>query len=160
MRNEKGSVLITLVSLVGLLIISTGIMSYNKTVNAVRSSTSAMEQQEIELFNSTIENYVGDNVSGVQVKQMINSIISQNIQYAGEDGKFIVIDASSLSNFDDTSLSDESDEKEKDKTQEKITAATTKKRKVTNTIVTSDSYEIEAFEESNGIITEVSIYEK
>lgn len=160
MRNEKGSVLITLVSLVGLLIISTGIMSYNKTVNAVRSSTSAMEQQEIELFNSTIENYVGDNVSGVQVKQMINSIISQNIQYAGEDGKFIVIDASSLSNFDDTSLSDACDEAENDNTQENVTAATTEMRKLSNTIVTGNSYEIEAFEESNGIITEVSIYEK
>lgn len=159
MKNEKG-IIMTIIPLIAILIISTGIITYNKAQTTIQESTNQLKQVDVQAENSMIEKYIGENKKGTEVKQMINEIIAHNKQYVNEDGKFISIDADEIGDNEFADLSDACYEAEINNNQENVEKATEQMRKLYSKIVSNQNYEIEGFKDYNGIINEVSIYEK
>ena len=50
-----------------------------------------MSQMEVDIYNSKIKAYINDEVRGSEVKSLIENVISQNEENAGDTGKFIGI---------------------------------------------------------------------
>ncbi len=55
------------------------------------SLTNQMSQMEVDIYNSKIKAYISDEARGSEVKSLIDNVISQNEENAGETGKFIGI---------------------------------------------------------------------
>ena len=50
-----------------------------------------MSQTEVDIYNAKIKAYINDEAKGIEVKSLIDNVISQNEENVGETGKFIGI---------------------------------------------------------------------
>ena len=76
MENASKALLIAGAILLVILIISLGLVVYNQAKESVGSAN--LNQQEIEAFNSKFTAYEGNGISGSQVNQLIQTVISSN----------------------------------------------------------------------------------
>ena len=76
MENASKALLIAGAILLVILIISLGLVVYNQAKESVGSAN--LNQQEIEAFNSKFTSYEDTSVSGSQVNQLIQTVISSN----------------------------------------------------------------------------------
>lgn len=98
-NEEKNKVLVGIViviAIIGLFPLSNMVKSIFGMVidneeRAYSLTASQMSKQDKEIYNSMIKNYIGDRRDGSEVKTMIDNIIVQNDDHAGERGKFISI---------------------------------------------------------------------
>lgn len=79
MENASKALLIAGAVLIVILLISVGIMIFNGSKGLFGSATTSMSEQEQKMFNEKFTMYEGSNVSGTQVRELIRSVIMNNI---------------------------------------------------------------------------------
>mgnify|MGYP004539079981 CR=1 FL=1 len=75
MENASKALLIAGAILVSILIVSLGVLIFNRMGGSAKEAAN-MDEQEIANFNSKITPYVGKNISGSQVNALIQLVIS------------------------------------------------------------------------------------
>ena len=75
MENASKALIIAGSILVSILVISLGVLMFNKMGGSAKEAAN-MDEQEIANFNSKITPYVGQNINGSQVNALIQLIIS------------------------------------------------------------------------------------
>lgn len=78
MENASKALIIAGAILISILLISIGIIVMNSINKPIEESTSQAESQAIGMFNSKFTGYVGEAVKPSNVKQLINTVISNN----------------------------------------------------------------------------------
>lgn len=91
MENASKALLIAGAILICILLIAIGMYIYQSAQGTINTAAAQMGQREKEMYNATINRYVGTSKKGSDVKQMINDVISQNNQNVNESGKFISV---------------------------------------------------------------------
>ena len=92
MENASKALIMAGAILVAILIISLGILLFNRMGGTAKNMAN-MDEQEISAFNSKITPYLGDSISGSQVNALIQYVISNNLAcvQSGETQKAITI---------------------------------------------------------------------
>lgn len=70
MENASKALIMAGAVLIAMLVISLGIMMFNTMSNSVKTDSS-LQKEDISAFNSKLTPYLGNNVSGSQVKALI-----------------------------------------------------------------------------------------
>ena len=78
MENATKALLIAAAVLVAILIISLGLVVYNKAAETVNNSGD-LSEYEIQQFNQKFQKYEGDNVSGTEVNAMLQTVFNHNL---------------------------------------------------------------------------------
>lgn len=79
MENASKALLIAGAVLIVILLISVGIVIFNSSRGLFSSATSSMTTQEQNMFNEKFTMYEGDNVSGTQLRELIRTVRTNNI---------------------------------------------------------------------------------
>ena len=75
MENASKALIIAGAILISILIVSLGVLIFNRMGGAAKEAAN-MDEQEVANFNSKITPYVGKNISGSQVNALIQLVIS------------------------------------------------------------------------------------
>ena len=86
MENASKALIIAGAILLSILIIGMGMFIYNQAQDQIQKSAGQMSTEEINVHNSQFTSYVGNKVSGAQVKQLLNKLAINAGKY-GEDDK-------------------------------------------------------------------------
>lgn len=78
MENASKALIIAGAILISILLISVGIMVMNSTDSVTGGVGKEMDAQEIQMFNSKFENYIGESVRGSSVRTLLTTIDSNN----------------------------------------------------------------------------------
>ena len=76
MENASKALLIAGAILLSILIISLGILVYNNAKNT--ASNQNLDKEEVRVFNSEWESYVGERCSLSEVRTMMNAVMAHN----------------------------------------------------------------------------------
>lgn len=76
----------------------------NNTTSEVNETNSSnvvavLSNQEVEMYNSKIDSYIGNSKKGADVKSLIDAIMLSNSSNVGEDGRFIAIEYKNFENY-------------------------------------------------------------
>ena len=77
MENATKALLIAAAVLIAILIISLGVVVYQKASEAVNGAGD-LSEYEIEQFNAKFTKYQGSNVSGSEVNAMVQTVVNHN----------------------------------------------------------------------------------
>lgn len=77
MENASKALLIAGAVLIALVIVSLGVVLFNRFSGPVKNNSS-LSQQEIQAFNNKITPYTGRNISGSQVNALVQTAVSIN----------------------------------------------------------------------------------
>ena len=77
MENASKALIIAGAVLLALLVISLGVMVFNRMSNTVVENSN-LDEEEINAFNNQLTPYIGANVSGSQVNALIQTVRSIN----------------------------------------------------------------------------------
>ena len=61
-------------------------------VNEVNNVTEVLSKQEVALYNSKMEVYIGNNKTGIDARGLIDAVMTSNSSNAGNSGKFVSIE--------------------------------------------------------------------
>lgn len=75
MENASKALIIAGAILISIMIVSLGVLIFNKMGNSAKEAAN-MDEQEIANFNSKLTPYIGQNVNGSQVNALIQLVIS------------------------------------------------------------------------------------
>ena len=75
MDNASKALIIAGAILISIMIVSLGVLIFNKMGNSAKEAAN-MDEQEIANFNSKLTPYIGQNISGSQVNALIQLVIS------------------------------------------------------------------------------------
>lgn len=75
MENASKALIIAGAILISILIVSLGVLIFNRMGGAAKEAAN-MDEQEVANFNSKITPYVGNSISGSQVNALIQLVIS------------------------------------------------------------------------------------
>ena len=78
MENATKALLIAAAVLVAIIIISLGVTIVSGARNQIGKSSDALDDAEIEAFNSKFSSYEGTSVSGTRVKALVKTAYQQN----------------------------------------------------------------------------------
>lgn len=102
MENATKALIIAASVLVVIILIAISIRILSSTSNVTNQVDTVSSNLETSMFNSQFISYVGNNVSGTQVKSLISKIIVNNAQNAGHqitvNSKSSQADLSNISN--------------------------------------------------------------
>ncbi len=183
MKSEKGAIMM-IMSLVAVLVISVGRYVYNSSMSTISPATDSMkqfenaysnstitnsiksnstninasiDQQSKDVYNASVELYLGNSVSGTQVKVLISTIINSNNQNIGEDDRFISIEMDG-----ENTLNEACEEANPydygENTSENVKTASNQMNILKTKINTSKTYTVKATYDS-GLIVKVEISE-
>lgn len=129
--------------------IGIGLYTFTKNMtealnNSVQSSTSQMENIEIQAFNSQFESYEGNNIKGNSVYILLSTIINNNAEYYDNIDRIVGVTTSGLtSNVDFSNVTYKKDD-----------------IIMIQNYIDRDAYYSVEFEYTNGFITSVNITKK
>lgn len=83
MENASKALIIAGAILLAILIIGLGMFIYQKAAGAMDTST--IDQQKVQAYNTPYEQYFGTNVSGSNVKALIDAINTHNVSVGSDD---------------------------------------------------------------------------
>ncbi len=89
MENASKALLIAGAILIAILIIGIGMMVFNGIGSITGQQEAKVDAMAIQMFNAEFEGYRGTNVSGANVKALINSINASNASYANDESRQI-----------------------------------------------------------------------
>lgn len=78
MENATKALLIAAAVLVAIIIISLGVTIVSGARNQINKSSDALDDAEVEAFNSKFSSYEGGSVSGTRVKTLVKTAYQQN----------------------------------------------------------------------------------
>lgn len=76
MENASKALIIAGAILLSILIIGIGMVVYNKAANTLTGTD--MTEHQIAAYNSPFEAYIGENVSGSDVRTLVNKVVTHN----------------------------------------------------------------------------------
>ena len=88
MENASKALIIAGAILLAILIIGLGMFIYQKATGAMDTST--IDQQKVQAYNTPYEQYFGTNVSGSNLKALIDAVNTHNVS-VGDDSLIIVV---------------------------------------------------------------------
>lgn len=137
MENASKALIIAGSILIAIMIISLGIVIFNRFGNSAKKMAN-MDKQEIAAFNSKITPYVGNHVSGTQVNTLLQYCLSVNMsaKQSGNTYQAISVSVNGATTLDKDSTS--------------YTRVTTG---------SNVSYTVDATQDSNGLMTDITITE-
>lgn len=138
MENASKALLIAGAILIVILLIAVGMMVYNGAKGSIDKGISSMSSTEKDIHNKQFEAYIGNNVSGSNLRTLYSKIISNN----GEEGN-VKVKAPQISS---TGIASKADD-----TEAKLSASLPNIK-----TSASASYRVEAVY-SNGVITEIKV---
>lgn len=97
MENASKALIIAGAILLAILIIGLGMFIYQKAAGAMDTST--IDQQKVQAYNTPYEQYFGTNVSGSNLKALIDAVNTHNVS-AGDDSLKIKVNDSKGSSTD------------------------------------------------------------
>lgn len=165
MENASKALIIAGAILISILLIAIGMYIYSGSTGAMDSAVSKMSQQEKDIYNADITPYIGDNIRGSQVRQMIDRIISNNQGNAGQPGKFISVTVegtiTGYNNLDDLNSAClkcdyYSDGGTGDNSEANVAAATSQMNTLKSKINTSKGYTVSS-DQAEGAIYKITI---
>lgn len=135
MENASKALIIAGSILIAIMIISLGIVIFNRFGNSAKKMAN-MDKQEIAAFNSKITPYVGNHVSGTQVNTLLQYCLSVNMsaKQSGNTYQVISVTVNGATTLDKDSTS--------------YTRVTTG---------SNVSYTVDAKQDSNGLMTTITI---
>ncbi len=92
MENASKALIIAGAILVAIMIISLGVLLFNRMGGAAKDAAN-MDEQEIAAFNSKITPYLGNSIAGSQVNALLQYCLSSNMSAvnSGETYKYITV---------------------------------------------------------------------
>lgn len=101
MENASKALIIAGAILVAIMIISLGVLLFNRMGGAAKDAAN-MDEQEIAAFNSKITPYLGNSIAGSQVNALLQYCLSSNMsaKNSGETYKYITVSVSGVSALD------------------------------------------------------------
>ena len=132
---------------------------YSNSQDTIKSAKDQMAQQEKDIYNARVKQYVNSGIKGSEVKAMIDEIISQNQANAGEEGKFIKVEVDEITNYtNENALEDACNAAYSNNSTSNVSTATKEMTTLKSKINSQKRYDVEADYE-NGIIVKVEITE-
>lgn len=102
MKIKKGKILVTILIIV-LIILAVKLKIYvDKSKQIICDGTEKEEFSIKDKYNSVVKKYSKENLSGLQVKELIKDIVNQNDYYINESGKFISIHAKNITGYNNS----------------------------------------------------------
>jgi len=98
MDNAAKALIIAGAILISILLIAISMYVYNSAQGTVNQAGAQMTAQEKDMYNSKINSYVGNSKPGVDVKSLIEAVISSNNGNMTDSGKFIAIQFKDFAN--------------------------------------------------------------
>ena len=132
MENASKALIIAGSILTAIIIISLGVMVFNKFGGKAKKMVN-MDEQEISAFNGKIKPYLGNAIKGSQVNTLLNYCLSVNMsaKQSGETYKAITITGATTLNIDST--------------------------KFTRVESGTQTYKVEGTHDDNGLLTSIKI---
>lgn len=96
MENASKALLIAGAILIAILLIGIGMMVFGNISGITGQSSQQMDAMEIQMFNSKFVQYEGENVSGSNVKALINNINANNTTYADDQSRQVSISGAGI----------------------------------------------------------------
>ena len=93
MENASKALLIAGAILIAILLIGIGMLVFNGIGGITDQSQQQVDAMEIQMFNSRFTQYEGKNVSGSNVKALINAVNANNKTYAGDTSRQVKVTA-------------------------------------------------------------------
>lgn len=90
MENATKALLIAAAVLVAIIIISLGVAIVSGARDQINKSSDALDDAEVEAFNSKFSSYEGGNVSGTRVKTLVKTAYQQNLKEEDESRRVTV----------------------------------------------------------------------
>ena len=106
MENATKALLIAAAILIAIVVITLGVFVLGKGSTLVKEN-SDMSDVEISTYNSKFEAYLGTNVRGAQVKQLISAVNQHNQANAGDTSKVITLTGEGGLSLESTSKSEQ-----------------------------------------------------
>lgn len=78
MENASKALIIAGAILISILLISVGVLIMNSTGGVTAGMESSAKAMEMQSFNSQFTTYIGDSISGSQVRSLISNVIASN----------------------------------------------------------------------------------
>ncbi len=98
MENASKALIIAGAILISILLIAISMYVYQSAQGTVTQAGAQMTAQEKDMYNSKINSYVGNSKAGIDVKSLIDAVISSNNANMEDSGKFIAIETSGFTN--------------------------------------------------------------
>lgn len=132
MENASKALIIAGAILIAIMIISLGVLIFNKMGGAAKEAAN-MDEQEIAAFNSKITPYLGTSIAGSQVNALLQYCLSSNMsaKNSGETYKYIKV--TGITSLDENSTT------------------------FTRVNTSGKYYNVQGTYDGNGLITEISI---
>jgi len=92
MENATKALLIAAAVLIAILIISLGLVIYNRASETVNNAGD-LSEYEIQQHNEKFTKYEGDNVSGSDVNAMITTVFNYNLKQANTSDYVLITDS-------------------------------------------------------------------
>ncbi len=160
MENASKALIIAGAILISILLIAISMYIYNSAQGTINNAGSKMSENEKQIYNSTVLSYLGDNKKGIDVKSLIDAIITSNNNCAGDSGKFIAIEtsgfSSSESGISNATLGEPGDP---DNNESKVNDVSNNMSKLKSHVNMGKRYTIDPTY-STGLVTKVKITEK
>lgn len=91
MENASKALLIAGAILIAILLIAVAMYIYTQSTQSFNTAVGKMSQQDRDMYNSSVEPYLGEAVRGSAVKTLIDQVKGSNDGNIGQSGKFISI---------------------------------------------------------------------
>ena len=98
MENASKALIIAGAILISILLIAISMYVYTSAQGTVTQAGAQMTAQEKDMYNAKINSYVGNSKAGIDVKSLIDAVISSNNANMEDSGKFIAIEAKNIGN--------------------------------------------------------------
>ncbi|MCI8482660.1 MAG: hypothetical protein HFJ27_06455 [Clostridia bacterium] len=95
MENASKALLIAGAILICILLIGVGMMVFNGARDGIDEAILNMSAQQKDMFNQNFSRYVGERVTGTNVRALLQNIISSNTTNKDISGKLVAIEAPS-----------------------------------------------------------------
>ncbi len=95
MENASKALLIAGAILICILLIGVGMMVFNGAQDGIDEAILNMSAQQKDMFNQNFSRYVGERVTGTNVRALLQNIISSNTTNKDISGKLVAIEAPS-----------------------------------------------------------------
>ena len=91
MENASKALLIAGAILIAILLIGIGMLVFNGIGGITDQSQQQVDAMEIQMFNSRFSQYAGENISGSNVKALLNAVDANNKTYAGDASRQVSV---------------------------------------------------------------------
>ena len=160
MENASKALIIAGAILISILLIAISMYVYTSAQGTVTQAGAQMTAQEKDMYNAKINSYVGNSKAGIDVKSLIDAVISSNNANMEDSGKFIAITTASFTNTTAPANTTIGADGEANNDATYVNTQSQTMQTLKSRVNTGKRYDITVTTSSTGLITLVTITEK